>query len=124
MPAVQAIERRRLAIVQEMQNMRRMVRGTFTEQMLPVRHRDKVEPVLRGPYFLLAKWEQGKTHSRRIKREEAPAVKEGAENYKRLKALCEEFAALTERLGELERAAASREAEKKGLKSRRRSGRK
>jgi hypothetical protein len=104
-----------------MDTIRRVVRGTFKEQMLPVPHRDEKEPVLRGPYYLVAKWEQGKTHSRRVPVDEVPFVREGTHNYKRLKELCEEFAALSEQLGELERQeAASAEAEKKGLKSRRR----
>lgn len=101
--AIQAIEAQRQAILREMDAIRSVVRGTFKEQMLPVPHQNKKEPVMRGPYYLLAKWEQGKTHSRRISPEEAPAIKQGAENYKRLKELCEQFAVLTERLGEIER---------------------
>jgi hypothetical protein len=118
MNPIQTIEARRQAILEEMNSIRRVVRGTFKEQMLPVPHRGKKQPVLRGPYFLLARWEHGKTRSRRIPLQEVAFVKEGAENYKRLKELCEQFAALTERLGELERQnAASQEAVKKGLKS-------
>lgn len=119
MESIHVIETRRLRILEEMKRIRRVVRGTFKEQMLPVVHLGEETPVMRGPYYVLARWEKGKTHSRRIPRQEAAAVREGADNYKRLKELCEEFARLTERLGELERQqAASQEAEKKGLKSR------
>ncbi len=116
--SIQAIEVQRQAVLQQMGEIRTVVRGTFKEQMLPVPHQDKKEPVMRGPYFLLAKWEHGKTHSRRISAEDAPVVREGAENYKRLKELCEQFAALTERMGELERKQAGlEEALKKKSKS-------
>ena len=117
MEPIQEIEVRRQDILKEMSAIRVVMRGTFKEQMLPVRLRDQKEPVLRGPYYLLAIWKDGKTHSRRIRSEEVPLAREGAANYKRLKELCEEFAVLTERLGELERTRDSQEAQKKGLKS-------
>jgi hypothetical protein len=119
MEPIQEIEVRRQGILKEMSDIRVVMRGTFKEQMMPVRLRDQKEPVLRGPYYLLAIWKDGKTHSRRIRSEEAPLAREGAANYRRIKELCEEFAVLTERLGELERARDSQEAQKKGLKSRR-----
>ena len=122
MESLRSIESQRHRILEEMSAIRHVVRGTFKEQMLPVPHRGKKEPVLRGPYYVLAHWEGGKTRSRRVPADDAARVREGADNYKRLKRLCEEFAQLTERLGELEREqAASAEAEKKGLKSRPRS---
>ncbi len=120
MGSIAGLETRRDTLLQEMRQIRWVVRGTFKEQMLAVRHRDRKEPVWRGPYFVLARWREGKTHSRRIPAEEAPRIRQGAHNYKRLKELCEEFAVVTERLGELERSTdASDEAQKKGRKSRR-----
>lgn len=110
MEASEGIEARRQTILEEMSRIRTVVRGTFAEQLLPVYHRDKKEPVLRGPYYVLARWQEGRTRSRRIKREDAPRVREGVRNYKRLKELCEEFAAVTERLGEVERERAARSA--------------
>jgi len=124
MDSIAGLEAHRQALLNEMLQIRWVVRGTFEEQMLPVRHRDRKEPVWRGPYFVLARWTQGKTHSRRIPASEAPRMREGTQNYKRLKELCEQFAAVTERLGELERSSdASEEALKKGRKSRRSSPR-
>lgn len=119
MNPIREIEVQRQAILKKMDAIRVVTRGTFNEQMLPVRLRDRKEPVLRGPYYVLAQWKDGKTHSRRIRPEDAARVREGADNYKKLKELCEEFAILTERLGELEREqAAQEEAEKKSSKSR------
>lgn len=122
MDSIAGLEAHRQALLKEMFQIRWAVRGTFKEQMLPVRHRDRKEPVWRGPYFVLARWTEGKTHSQRIPASEAPRMREGAQNYKRLKELCEEFAAVTEWLGKLERSAdALEEALKKGRKPRRNS---
>jgi hypothetical protein len=116
--SIAQIEQRRRQVLEEMQTIRSMVRATLKEQMLPVKHKDKKEPVMRGPYYVLARWEQGKTRSRRVPRGEVERVRKDVENHQRFRALCQEFEELTERLGELERqATASREAVKKGLKS-------
>jgi hypothetical protein len=116
--SIAQIEQRRRQVLEEMQTIRSMVRATLKEQMLPVKHKDKKEPVMRGPYYVLARWEQGKTRSRRVPRGEVERVRKDVENHQRFRALCQEFEELTERLGELERqATASQEAVKKGLKS-------
>lgn len=112
------IEQRRQQVLEEMRTIRSMVRATLKEQMLSVKHKDKKEPVMRGPYYVLARWEEGKTRSRRVPRGEVEQVKKDVENHQRFRALCREFEELTEQLGELERqAAASEEAVKKGLNS-------
>ena len=54
MEPIGEIEVRRRAILKEMSAIRVVVRGTFKEQMLSGRVRDQKEPVLRGPYYLLA----------------------------------------------------------------------
>ena len=105
MKPIAQIEQRREEILQEIAGIRSMLRATLKEQMLPVPQKGKAEPVLRGPYFVLAKWqpERKKTRSRRVKRDELAQVKQDVENHKRFLALTEEYSALTERLGELER---------------------
>ncbi len=125
MMTVQEIEKRRHEILAEMGALRSMERATLKEQMLPVKRKDRDEPVMRGPYYLLARWIDGKTHSRRVPRKEVERVKQDVANHQRFKALCEEFAVLTEQLGELEREAATEDAGvKKKPKSRSRRAKK
>ena len=77
---------------------------------------------LRGPYYVLSRREHGRTVSVRVSGGQLQEVRADISRFEEFKDLCEEFARLTERLGEMEREqAASAEAEKKGLKSRRRS---
>lgn len=119
MNAVQAIEARRKELLLEMDAIRSMERATLSEQMLAVKHKDRAQPVMRGPYYLLARWENGKTRSRRVSGDELERARQDVANHQHFQALCNEFEDLTERLGHLEReAGASEEALKKGLKSR------
>jgi hypothetical protein len=112
------VEIRREQIASQMLQIRSVVRGALTEQFLRVEHKGEKEPVVRGPYYVLSRSHKGKTQSRRVAREEAGRVRHQVDNYKRLEALFGELTELTERLGELEREAATDEALKKGLKSR------
>lgn len=113
------LEKRRHELTQQMLGIRSTTRGAVSEQFVPVPHKGKKKPVLRGPYYVLSWWENGKTHSRRIHRDDLERTRQELANYERLKALCQEFEALTQALGQAEREqAASQEAVKKGLKSR------
>ena len=117
MNGIGQIEDRRNQIIEEMARIRSLERATLTKQMLRVKHKGKRKPVLRGPYYVLARWENGKTRSRRVRGEELERLKRDVANHERFMALCEEFMDLTQRLGELERdEAASVQAVKKGLK--------
>jgi hypothetical protein len=119
METMQRLEERRESILREMAGLRSMEPAALSEQMLKVPHKGKKSPALRGPYYVLSRWENGKTSSRRVKKAELEQVKIDVANYQRFVTLCDEFVDLTQRLGELEReAAASQEAAKKGLKSR------
>ena len=119
METLRQIEQRRKTILHEMDRIRSMDRSTLNEQMLPVRHKGESGPVLRGPYYVLSRWEGGRAHSRRVRGQELKRLKRDVDNHRRFKELCEEFVTLTERLGALERQeAADMEALKKGLKSR------
>lgn len=119
MDAVAQIEQRRREVLEQMAAIRCLERATLSEQMLPVKHKGKKDPVLRGPYYVLARWENGKTRSRRVRTADLERVKREVSNHERFLALCEEFMDLTHRLGELEREQAdARETLKKTPKSR------
>ncbi len=118
MSAIGSIEQQREDILEQMNSIRSMERATLNEQMLRVRHKDVAEPVLRGPYYVLVRWEDGKSVSRRVPKDEVEQVKRDVANCQRFRALSKEYEKLTEQLGQLEReASASEEALKKGLKS-------
>jgi len=103
MEPIRQIEKRRREVLDQMAAIRSLERATLSEQMLPVKHKGKKDPVLRGPYYVLARWENGKTRSRRVGGAEVARVKRDVANHERFLTLCEAFMDLTHRLGELER---------------------
>lgn len=103
MDTIEQVDKRREQILREMQAIRAVERAALSEQMLRVKHKGKAKSALCGPYFVLSRWVEGKTKSRRVPREELSRIQEEVANHKRLQALFEEFADLTERLGQLER---------------------
>ena len=119
METMQKLEEQRERILREMAKLRSMERGALSEQMLKVPHKGKKEPAVRGPYYVLSRWENGKTRSRRVKKAELAQVQVDVANYQQFVALCDEFVDVTRRLGELERKVGpEHETLKKGLTSR------
>lgn len=117
--SVQAIDERRRELVEQLLEMRSLVRGALSEQYLKVPQKDQDEPALRGPYYVLSRSVKGRTHSSRVKKKEVGRVRQDVNNYKCFEAVCSELAELTEQLGNLEREAlASEEALKKKPTSR------
>jgi hypothetical protein len=57
MPTVQELESRRDAVPQEVRSIRSMKRGTINEQFLEVHHSGIKEPITRGPYYVLSRYE-------------------------------------------------------------------
>jgi len=96
-----------------------MKRGTLSVRSEKVRLKGEKQPVLRGPYPLFVRREGKRTVGRRLhSTEEVAQVREDIAAHDRFMALCKEYAQVTERLGELERAAALEgEALKKTSKS-------
>ncbi len=120
---VDHLERLRDKVLEEMRSIRAMRPGTVSEQFLKGKRKGSKETVRRGPYYLWQYYEDGKPVRRRLTSDkEVRAAQDEVGNYKRFVRLCKDFEGLTGKLGEMEREqAASAEAEKKGLKSRRRS---
>ena len=105
MKAIQELEEKREAVIDQMRAIRAMKRGTINEQYLKVRHKGKKQPVLRGPYHVLSRREGNRTVSERLHNdEELQRAREDVETHRRFVSLCREFERLTEQLGELERA--------------------
>lgn len=119
MKEIEEIEARREAIVQQMQSMRSMQRGSINEQFFEAQIKDGKQSVKRGPYYVLSRHESGKTVSRRLRTQrELEQARLDVAAYKRFATLCREFEQLTQRLGELERQLAEESQEKKLSRSR------
>lgn len=100
---LEEIEERRREVAQALLSIRSMYRGTITEQYLR-RKREGKEDAVFGPYPVLSRREGKRTRSKRLTTPEAvQQARQGVANHDRFKNLCAELAALTERLGELER---------------------
>lgn len=115
MTAIQTLETRRRNILQSLEAIRSMKRGTIAEQYLPAKRKGEQGPKRHGPYYVLARWEEGKTVSQRLRTPEALAqARQDVANHERFVALCKEYECATEELGALEREhSASEEALKK-----------
>lgn len=101
--SIEELDKQRQAVVQQLLEIRSMLRGTINEQYVQ-RERPGEEPALYGPYFVLSRREGSKTRSVRLT---TPALVEQARkdiaNHERFKVLCSELESLTERMGQLER---------------------
>lgn len=113
MKTLKDIETRRSAILEEMESIRSLKRGSITEQFLNVHHKGIRETVSRGPYYVFSRREGNKTSSRRLSGSELEQARKDVEAHKRFVELCREFEILTERLGEMGRGVSGVEREKK-----------
>ena len=118
MKVIAEIEERRKALLQELAGMRSLRRGTLNQQYFQVRRRGELEPVRRGPYYVLSRREEERTVSRRVRPAEVERTRAEIAAHRRFRELCRELEALTERLGELERAGREASGEKKPRRSR------
>ena len=101
---LQQIEARRKTLAEELLGIRCLRKGSVNEQWFAVVRDGKKTKDLRGPYYVHSYKVGNKSVSERLNDEEAvKQARAEATNYRRFKELCEEFEALTQRLGELER---------------------
>jgi hypothetical protein len=118
MNAVQQLESRRNAILEEMRSIRSMRRGTVNEQYFKTRLKGRRGIMQQGPYYVLSRREGEKTVSKRLRSAaELEQAQKDVGEYKRFLGLCQEFERLTARLGELERGEQGFEQEKKRFRS-------
>ena len=117
MDEVSKLEKRREEILEEIRGIRALRKGSVMEQYLKVPQKGK-KAVLRGPYWLYTRKEKGKSVGQRLRRDEVERYKKEVEAFHTFQSLCDEYAELTERLGELERKLDESSQEKKLRKSR------
>jgi hypothetical protein len=89
---------KRQAVVQQMQALDRLRRGTLSRQFFPATTSGAAP---RGPYYVLQGFRHGKKFSRRVPREQAAQVAQDVDNYRRFQMLAEEFVTLSDQLTRL-----------------------
>jgi hypothetical protein len=103
MKNIEELERRKNEIVTEIHEIQTIRRGTISEQYLKVPRKGK-EPSIRGPYYVLARNEEGKTVSTRINTpEEFELVQKDIEAYKKFISLSKEFVLVMEAITDIKR---------------------
>lgn len=118
MDTIQQLEAQRNAVLEEMRSIRSMRRGTINEQYFKTRLKGRRGMVHQGPYYVLSRWGEEKTVSRRLRSAaELEEARKDVAEYKRFLGLCQEFERLTARLGELERGEEGLGQEKKRFRS-------
>lgn len=116
--STQQLIKRQDEILRHMAQFRLMAHGTVTRQKYPERGKRKEGKGAVGPYFLWQGTVKGKRFGKRVSGADAARVEEGIAHRHEFEALCEEYIALSCQLAELvEQGTTSREAVKKGLKS-------
>lgn len=97
---IQALRAQRDAVLQRMQQIDHLRRGSLSRQFLKSRREGKI--VESGPYFVLQCFFKGKKCSARIPAADAEQVEKHVENFRLFNALAEEFVTLSDQITQLE----------------------
>lgn len=102
----QPLLQQRAAVLQEMQTIDRLRRGSLSKQFFASgrsQHKTK-----RGPYYVLQGFFHGKKFSQRIPSAQAAQVQQQVQNYQRFQTLAEDYVNLTDQITQLESPAPDR----------------
>lgn len=92
MADMDAFAHKRAQILQQMEQIQTMERGSLQEERRP----SKQDPDLaNGPYFKHQVWQDGKNQTRRVPQEEAGRLAQAIQGRKQFEALAEEFVRTT-----------------------------
>jgi hypothetical protein len=97
------LEQRREQILQQMQAIDRLRRGTLSCQFF--KQPRSAAKVQQGPYYVLQGYIQGQKFSERVPAAQAPQLEPLVANYKRFESLAQEFVSVTDQLTRLSQAA-------------------
>lgn len=93
------LEKRREQILQQIQAIDRLRRGSLSRQFFKKPRADSKTP--QGPYFVLQGYIQGQKFSERVPAEQAQQIEPLVANYKRFEELAEEFVTVTDQITRL-----------------------
>jgi hypothetical protein len=97
------LEKRREQILQQIQAIDRLRRGSLSRQFFKKTRPDsKTQP---GPYYVLQGYVQGQKFSERIPAQQAQQIEPWVANYKRFEELAEEFVSVTDQITRLSQGA-------------------
>jgi len=115
------IQQQQDSLLEEMGRIRMMRRGTVSRQQYLERCARKEGKGASGPYFMWQGYRGGKHFSQRMSAGEAQRMQQEIEAHRQFERLCAEYVKLGETLAECyaARMGASEQAQKKGLKPRR-----
>lgn len=94
------LRQQRENILQQIQAVDRLRRGTLSEQFFVRKRQGKT--IRHGPYFVLQCYLKGCKCSERVPAEQAPQVKADVANYQLFQQLAEQFVQITEQITRLE----------------------
>ncbi|MBU6401239.1 MAG: hypothetical protein KGS61_13055 [Verrucomicrobia bacterium] len=89
------LQQQRQDILQQIQAIQRLRRGSFSRQHFPAKHRGGPA---QGPYFVLQGYLQGRKCSERIPAERAAQVEQDVKNYQRFQQLADQFVTVTDQM--------------------------
>lgn len=89
----------RQSILQQMQSIDRLRRGTLSKQFF--KSRPPAAAAGRGPYYVLQGFFHGKKFSQRIPQDQAAQVEQDVENYRRFQTLAEDYVTLSDQITRL-----------------------
>ncbi|HVR34703.1 MAG TPA: DUF6788 family protein [Methylomirabilota bacterium] len=98
--SIQALRSQRDVVLQRMQQIDHLRRGTLSRQFFKTRRDGKI--VESGPYFVLQCSFKGKKCSERIPTAEAERAEQHVENFRLFNGLAEEFVTLSDQITQLE----------------------
>ena len=97
------LEQRRQQILQQIQAIDRLRRGSLSRQFFKKGRADAKAP--QGPYYVLQGYIRGQKFSERVPAEQAPQIEPLVANYQRFEELAEEFVAVTDQITRLSQGA-------------------
>jgi|SRR6266850_5191864 len=90
------LEQKRQAILQEIQSIQRLRRGSLSAQTFRRKKGSIISTY--GPYYVFQFFRQGQKVSERVSAEEAPQVAQDVQNYQRFQHLADQFVNVTDQL--------------------------
>ncbi|MFQ5835893.1 MAG: DUF6788 family protein [bacterium] len=102
MGKIEELEKKRESLKMEIIKIGDMRRGSVSQQFVPVKHKGKEMPVLKGPYYVYTAKQKGKSIGKHLKvGPELEKYRREVNNYHRFQQLIRELVSVNEKICEL-----------------------
>lgn len=98
-PTLDALRQKQQTLLQQLQAIDRLRRGSLSEQFFPSPGRPAAR---RGPYYVLQGFFRGKKFSARVPQDQAAQVRQDVDNYRRFQSLAEDYVTVSDQLTRLQ----------------------